>query len=101
MRSLEFETEGMTPVGASCDDESLSVTLADGRQIRTPLWWYPFLSNLTHDDLNDIELMCEGIWWTKVDEGISVKSMFLGAKARGAVAHHEAAGHDTILPKIF
>ena len=91
MHSLEFETEDMKPVAATCDGEFLYVTLADGRQIRTPLSWYPFLSGLDHDGLNEIELMYEGIWWIRIDEGISVKSMFLGEKARGATAPHKAA----------
>jgi len=81
---LAFETDEMRPIKAWCTAGEVHVTLADGRSIATPLWWYPFLSDLGQDQLNDIELMFEGIWWPSVDEGISVKSMFLGKKAPGA-----------------
>jgi hypothetical protein len=85
MTSLAFETDEMRPVKAWCAHGEVHVTLADGRSIATPLWWYPFLARLNQTELNDIELMYEGIWWPAVDEGISVKSMFLGWKAPGAV----------------
>ena len=91
MASLEFETEELRPVRAWCTRDDVHVTLFDGRTISAPLWWYPFLQGLDEDQLNDIELMYEGIWWTAVDEGVSVKSMFLGRKARGAVAPEKAA----------
>ena len=91
MTSLEFETEEMRPVKAWCTEEEVHVTLADGRTITTPLWWYPFLHGLDANGLNEIELMYEGIWWSRVDEGISVKSMFLGRKAPGARAPEKAA----------
>ncbi|MDH4412525.1 MAG: DUF2442 domain-containing protein [Rhizobium sp.] len=87
----EFESEEMRPVKAWCTKDEVHVTLADGRTISAPLWWYPFLSGVDGQGLNEIELMYEGIWWTKVDEGISVKSMFLGVKAPGAMAPEEAA----------
>lgn len=91
MTSLAFETDEMRPVRAWCTDEEVHVALAGGRSITTPLWWYPFLADLDHAQLNDIELMYEGIWWTAVDEGISVKSMFLGKKAPGARAPQKVA----------
>lgn len=84
MTSLAFETEELRPIRAWCTVDAVHVSLADGRSIEAPLWWYPFLTGLVHDQLNDIELMYEGIWWPAVDEGISVKSMFLGTKAPGA-----------------
>ncbi|MFH1795377.1 MAG: DUF2442 domain-containing protein [Pseudomonadota bacterium] len=74
----------MRPVRAWCTADEVHVTLADGRSIATPLWWYPFLAPLNQTQLNDIELMFEGIWWPAIDEGISVKSMFLGKKAPSA-----------------
>lgn len=92
MSSLAFETDEMRPTKAWCTDSEVHVTLADGRSIATPLWWYPFLNGLDQAQLNDIELMYEGIWWPAVDEGISVKSMFLGRKAPGTKQPAQAAG---------
>lgn len=91
MSSLAFESDEMRPVKAWCADGEVHVALADGRAISTPLWWYPFLNDLSHTQLNAIELMYEGIWWTAVDEGISVKSMFMGVKAPNAKKPQEAA----------
>ncbi len=91
MTSLAFETDEMRPAKAWCTAGELHVSLADGRTISAPLWWYPFLDALDHDALNDIELMYEGVWWPAVDEGISIKSMFLGVKAPGAKKPQKAA----------
>jgi hypothetical protein len=91
MTSLAFETDELRPVRAWCTNDEVHVRLADGRSIATPLWWYPFLAGLGQAELNDIELMYEGIWWPAVDEGISVKSMFLGKKAPGAKRPQAAA----------
>ena len=91
MTSLAFETDDMRPVRVSCTQDEVHDALADGRSISTPLWWYPFLTGLGQTELNDIELMLEGIWWSAVDEGISVKSMFLGVKAPGATEPRQAA----------
>ncbi|MBZ5759615.1 DUF2442 domain-containing protein [Rhizobium sp. VS19-DR104.2] len=91
MTSLEFETEDMRPIKAWCSADEVHVTLADGRTISAPLWWYPFLLDLDQSALNDIELMYEGVWWPEVDEGISVQSMFRGVKAPGAKAPQKVA----------
>lgn len=91
MTSLAFETEEMRPIKAWCTHDEVHVSLADGRSISTPLWWYPFLAGLDQNQLDDIELMYEGIWWPAVDEGISVKSMFLGSKAPDAKEPQAAA----------
>ncbi|MFC3318309.1 DUF2442 domain-containing protein [Rhizobium rosettiformans] len=66
----------MRPVKAWCTKDEVHVTLADERTISAPLWWYPFLSGLDEQGLNEIELMYEGIWWTKVDEGSRLKVCF-------------------------
>lgn len=91
MTSLAFETDEMRPVKAWCTEDEVHVKLADGRGIVAPLWWYPFLAGLDIRALNDIELMYEGIWWAAVDEGVSIKSMFLGRKAPGAKQPQVAA----------
>jgi hypothetical protein len=91
MSSSDFETEEMRPVAACCDDAFVYVTLADGRQIRAPLWWYPFLANASADDRANVELMYSGVWWPAMDEGVSVKGMLLGWKAPDARKPQRAA----------
>jgi len=91
MTSLEFETEEMRPVAVSCDSRFVTVALADGRQIRAPLWWYPYLANATPEQRSNTELAFSGVWWPEIDEGISVKALLLGWKAPGAQAPEKAA----------
>lgn len=80
-----FETEDARPVAVRCDEEYVYVTLADERTISVPLWWYPFLLNAKAEDRAQVELTHVGVWWTVMDEGISVKSMLLGWKMRRAM----------------
>jgi hypothetical protein len=91
MSSLEFETEDMRPVAAGCDAHFVYVTLADDRQIRAPLWWYPFLANATPEQRSNVQLEFSGVWWPDLDEGVSVKGLLLGWKAPGAIAPERAA----------
>ncbi|NTE85199.1 DUF2442 domain-containing protein [Agrobacterium rubi] len=81
----------MSPVAAECDDNFVSVTLADGRQIRAPLWWYPYLNDATPEQRANFELQFSGVWWPDIDDGVSVKAMLLGWKAPGAKAPQQAA----------
>lgn len=91
MTTSEFETEAVRPVDAFCDRQFLFVVLADGRQVRAPLWWYPYLVKASPEDLAEIELEFSGVWWPKLDDGVSVKALLLGWKAPGAVEHPLAA----------
>ncbi|NTF06249.1 DUF2442 domain-containing protein [Agrobacterium rubi] len=81
----------MSPVAAECEDNFVSVTLADGRQIRAPLWWYPYLNDATPEQRANFELQFSGVWWPDIDDGVSVKAMLLGWKAPGAKAPQQAA----------
>jgi hypothetical protein len=91
MSSSENEIEKDDPVAAWCDDVSLHVRLADGREIVTPLWWYPSLLNATHTQRNNLELMFSGIHWPDLDEDLSIEGMLKGRKARNAKPPAQAA----------
>ena len=84
MTILQIEVEDSRPVEASCDAQYLNVTLADGRTLSTPLWWYPRLSKASSTARAIIELMPMGMHWPELDEDISVASMLRGEKAPGA-----------------
>ncbi|HWY81911.1 MAG TPA: DUF2442 domain-containing protein [Roseiarcus sp.] len=84
MTTLQIEVEDARPVAAECDDSHLSVTLADGRVLQAPLWWYPRLLAATAGQRSRVELSPLGIHWPEIDEDISVASMLRGAKAPGA-----------------
>ena len=86
MTTLVLDIEDSRPVEAGCDDEQLHVTLADGRTVSTPLWWYPRLAAASAAARAEIELMPMGLHWPQVDEDISIASMLRGQKAPGAIA---------------
>lgn len=84
MTTLVLEIEDTRPVAAHCDAENLHVTLADGRTLSAPLWWYPRLIDAAPTARNLIELMPMGLHWPEIDEDISIASILRGAKAPGA-----------------
>ena len=84
MTTLVLEIEDTRPVAAHCDAENLHVTLADGRTLSAPLWWYPRLIDAAPTARNVIELMPMGLHWPEIDEDISIASILRGAKAPGA-----------------
>jgi hypothetical protein len=79
------------PVEAWCDLHHVHVRLADGRQVSTPLWWYPRLLQATPAERNTVELMLDGVHWPDVDEDLSIDGMLKGRKAPGAVQPSVAA----------
>ncbi len=91
MSSSESEMDQQEPVAAWCDDHALHVRLADGREISTPLWWYPSLQHATHAQRNTMELMFTGIHWPELDEDLSIEGMLRGWKAKDAVPPAVAA----------
>ena len=86
MTTLQIEIEDSRPVAAICDDINLTVTLADGRTVQTPLWWYPRLFRASAAQRSVVELSPLGVHWPEVDEDVSVASMLRGQKAPGARA---------------
>lgn len=84
MTILQIEIEDASPVKAQCDHEKLHVTLADGRSLSAPLWWYPRLLNGNEKTRNTIEFMPMGLHWPELDEDISIASLLRGQKAPGA-----------------
>ncbi len=84
MTTLVLEIEDARPVEVFCDSEHLHVTLADGRALRAPLWWYPRLFAASPAQRAQVELMPMGIHWPEIDEDISIASILRGERAPGA-----------------
>ncbi|MEN0042027.1 MAG: DUF2442 domain-containing protein [Pseudomonadota bacterium] len=95
MSSTDKPVPEQQPVAAWCDPDSLIVRLKDGRQIRTPLWWYPSLLAATPAARNAVELMFDGVHWPEIDEDLSVRGMLLGCKAKGAIDPEAAKSRET------
>ena len=84
MSTSDADMDRQAPAAAWCDDTSLHVRLVDGREIATPLWWYPSLQRATHTQRNNMELMYSGIHWPDLDEDLSIQGMLQGWKADDA-----------------
>ena len=65
------------------DEETLSVSLMDGRTIIVPLVWYPRLLNATEQQRAKWEISAGGygIHWPEIDEDLSTEGMLRGAPA--------------------
>lgn len=68
------------PVEVRVTDDMLRVRLADGREISTPLAWYPRLAAASQQALNHYQLGLMGIHWPEIDEDLSVIGMLHGVK---------------------
>ncbi len=74
---------GERVVDVRCDDDTMSVDLADGRTITVPLAWYPRLLNATPAQRENWR-PCGGgfgIHWPDIDEDLSTQGLLAGAPA--------------------
>ncbi len=64
-------------------EDTIGVSLMDGRTIVVPLIWYPRLLNATPDQRLDWEICGGGygIHWKSIDEDLSTEGMLRGAPA--------------------
>jgi Protein of unknown function (DUF2442) len=65
------------------DDTTLTVELADGRSIRTPMAWYPRLAYGTAQERANWRPIAdgEGIHWPDLDEDISIEGLLAGRRS--------------------
>jgi hypothetical protein len=64
-------------------DDQICVVLADGREVRTPLEFYPSLKNATKKQRENFQLigLGTGIHWPDIDEDLSIEGVVAGLKA--------------------
>ena len=76
------ETE-FVAVEVSFTKDMICLVLSDGREVRTPLEFYPTLARATEEHLKNYRLIGDGsgIHWKDLDEDLSVESIVLGRKA--------------------
>lgn len=67
-------------------NDSLCVSLKDGRVISVPLAWYPRLLNATRSQRRNWEVIGAGygIHWPDIDEDLSTEGLLRGAPAAAA-----------------
>lgn len=65
------------------DEDSMWVSLKDGRILSVPKVWFPVLESAAPDELADYEMLGGGIGihWEKLDEDISVPNLLKGYSA--------------------
>ena len=70
-------------LGVECNDDSLSVSLRDGRVISVPLAWYPRLLSATPAQRQNWKIAGGGygIHWPDLDEDLSTEGLLRGAPA--------------------
>lgn len=67
-------------VAVETNDDSLVVTLADGRSISVPLVWYPRLAHGTASERANWRLIGSGhgVHWPDLDEDVSIDNLLAG-----------------------
>ena len=67
-------------------DLAVTLILEDGRQISTPLNWFPKLLDANEKQRSNWTLCCSGfgVWWPLIDENISPSGMLDGVAAARA-----------------
>ena len=70
-------------------DDTLSVSLRDGRTISVPLVWYPRLVSATPAQRKNWKIAGGGygIYWPDIDEDLSTEGLLRGAPAAKSAAH--------------
>lgn len=64
-------------VGVAFRDDRLCVLLADGREVRVPLAWFPRLDRATAAERAEWRLVGDGVGvsWDRIDEDLSVAGL--------------------------
>lgn len=83
MSSSASELSRPLAVSVGVSDDTLTVTLSDGRTISAPLDWYPRLKEATPRERDHWELVGHGVGvhWPDLDEDISVGALLQGRRS--------------------
>jgi hypothetical protein len=60
------------------DEDSLWVSLSDGRVVGVPLAWFPRLLRATAEERAQVRISGRGLHWEALDEDISVAGLLAG-----------------------
>jgi hypothetical protein len=91
-------------LGVEFGDDTLSVSLRDGRTITVPLAWYPRLMNATAAQRKNWKVAGGGygLHWPDLDEDLSTEGLLRGApapKASPAVVNGKKSRKSATIPK--
>jgi hypothetical protein len=80
-----------SPKAVRFDDDTLWVSLADGRTIAAPLAWFPRLLDAAPEQRNAVELSQGGLHWEGLDEDISIAGLLAGQPDLTRRSRHQPA----------
>ena len=80
-----------SPSAVRFDEDTLWVSLSDGRTIAAPLAWFPRLLTATPEQRAEVELSKGGLHWDALDEDISVAGLLAGQPDLSHRGKHQAA----------
>lgn len=79
------------PKAVRFDDDTLWVSLSDGRTIAAPLAWFPRLLEAAPEQRAQVELSKNGLHWDALDEDISVAGLLAGQPDLSRRGTHQPA----------
>ena len=77
-----------SPKAVRFDEDTLWVSLSDGRTIAAPLAWFPRLLEAAPEQRAQVELSKGGLHWDALDEDISVAGLLAGQPDPSRCANH-------------
>ena len=60
------------------DEDSMWVSLSDGRMIGVPLAWFPRLLHASAEQRGQVRISSRGLHWEALDEDISIAGLLAG-----------------------
>ena len=66
------------------DEDTLWVSLSDGRILGVPLAWFPRLAGASPEARADVVISAYGLHWEALDEDLSVPALLAGRGGEGA-----------------
>lgn len=80
-----------SPKAVRFDEDTLWVSLSDGRTIAAPLAWFPRLLEAAPEQRAMVELSKGGLHWDALNEDISVAGLLAGQPDLSHRGSHQAA----------
>ncbi len=68
----------ISPDRVTFDDDTMWVTLSDGRTLGVPLAWFPRLLHASPSERQAVTLTTMGLHWEALDEDISLAGLIAG-----------------------
>lgn len=84
MNTLIIDIQDLRAQEVEVTEDTLIVSLVDGRVIATPLAWFPRLWYGTPEERANFEIIGDGnyIHWPELDEDLSVSGILAGRRAK-------------------